>query len=460
MHFTVPSYYHMDNPDKHRQQTRKVSPQHQSWNQNVKGTSDDPLKFDKSCIGTNMHEFQRVDQSDIFVISAFLENRNFTQQHFVKILGLVPKGFKDTIMCTFKGDRPKTQNDTFRPHAKVRLFPEYQPPFCRWKPAFIKCPIPDQNFKPKMVSLHILELGNITNVLNVTNWRNTANVLKVNSLQGNATKTLGTCSDTMYNYRDKDIGPFIEFVEMNIKLGVDTIFIYGAHNVSANVMKVIQYYVTQGAVILVPWKVPMHVEYEDTFHGEVRRSNIPGVKKYGKLPYCVKKHAQRLAYLDCLYSNMAKYSFLAFLDRDEVIVPHAHDTLPQMLKHLQSTLEPNIAALTSHEHHFCTEKINIIGGKTIQKFVTKIRKKASGRAVKSIVQPMDVITMQIHRPEILVPGKSMIMLPRNTSTSNHFRNNHRCYNDTKTVQDFSIMIFKDYLLQRIENITTQMNVFH
>ncbi len=77
---------------------------------------------------------------------------------------------------------------------------------------------------------------------------------------------------------DKDIGPFIEFVEINRKLGVDTIFIYGAHNVSESVMNVIQYYVLQGAVILVPWKVPMKVEYADKFYDiNAMGSNIPGL---------------------------------------------------------------------------------------------------------------------------------------------------------------------------------------
>ena len=442
---SIHSYFFTDDWEKHRQRTRKVIYKDQLNHGNM-SKSVDSVQF-----GFNGHMFQAVEQSDIFVISAFLEDRDFVKKKSVRILGLIPLDFKDTIWCKLHGYNQEKQSTISKSNAKIKLFPEAVAPFCRWKTALIKCPLPDQSIMPDTVSLHVTESGNITNVL------------KVYSIQGEPTQMLGVCSDTMYNYVDKDIGPFIEFVEINIKLGVNRIFIYGAHNVSANVMKVIQYYISQGAVSLVTWKVPMPVVYRDRFNPRDvgwSKSNMPGAKKRRHLPHCVKKHAQNLAYLDCLYSNMGKYNFLAFLDRDEVIVPHKHDSLPEMLEHLQSTLKPNVGSLTSLEHHFCTEKTDILGGSTTQKFVTNTRlEEAMGKTKKSIVKPKDVIYMHIHTPRELVPGKSWTTLSENISTVNHFRNNHWCSNQTKTVQDFSTGIYQDYLLKKIEEITKQLNIF-
>ena len=92
-----------------------------------------------------------------------------------------------------------------------------------------------------------------------------SNYLQVRTLDGNAKESLGLCSDTIYNFKDEDAGPLIEFIEMHILLGVDQIYVYDFHNVSDGIRKILEYYSSKGVIVIVPWKVPVKVFYKDQF---------------------------------------------------------------------------------------------------------------------------------------------------------------------------------------------------
>ena len=384
---------------------------------------DNAIKVDPDILSKNLHQFQQVGNASISVISAFLEDRNFTELKFVRILALVAMEFKNDVLCKFNTFKTNSSKDTGVVYGQIKMFPESVAPFCRWKTAFIYCPLPHREYKPQYVSLFADKCSDITNVL------------KVNSLHGNPTKQLGVCTHTMFNYTDRDIGHFIEFIELNLKFGVDKIFVYDTFNISANMEKVLQYYVSRGAVINVPWKVPVVSRQKEkikSYYREVMTSK--------KLPNCVRNHAQHLAYLDCLYSNMAEFEYLAFLDRDEVIVPHKTKTLPQMLKQL-STWDPSVVSFTNYEHHFCTKTGDILDGKTTQKFTTTTLRKseASTGTKKSIVKPKYILNMHVHVPILLAPGVTSKLIPSKVSTVHHYRSTHKCRKGAKTVQDTSLV---------------------
>ena len=67
-------------------------------------------------------------------------------------------------------------------------------------------------------------------------------------------------------------------------------------------------------------------------------------------------HAQRLAVQDCLLSNTGTFDYLAFLDKDEFIIPRTNNTLKEVLKELQNAHELNERnSYQFKEAHFCPD---------------------------------------------------------------------------------------------------------
>ncbi len=405
------------------------------------------VNVDDDILNKDLHKFQPVGKADIFAITAFLENRDFTELKFVRVLAIVAQNVTDNILCAFNILRTEGGPEKRTVHGQIKLFPESVAPFCRWKTAFVYCPLPKPKFKAYTVSLQSDKCSDVTNIL------------KVKSIKGKPTKTLGVCTDTMFNYGDQDIGSFMEFIELNLKLGVDRIFIYDVHNISINVEKVLKYYVSQGTVINIPWKVPIQSMYKEKIYSmdEKFKRNFVKRRKSRNLPNCVKKHAQHLAYLDCLYSNMAKFEYLAFLDRDEVIVPRVHETLPKMLKYL-STSDTKSVSFTNKEYHFCTNKSDILNGKSFQKFATQTRQIKARGSMKSIVKPKGILNMHIHKPILISPGTTLKVLPEEMATVHHYRNRHKCNDHTQTIQDLSLVKHQEYLLGRIETVAKELDI--
>ena len=251
----------------------------------------------------------------MFVVSAFLDNRNQNTGSIVRTLGLAPmRNYHLQCKLFYQSEQSIHKATT------VEVFSEAVPPFCEWKTTFVYCPNPNNDKNPIGVSLTSQECD----------IEKASNYLKVRTLDGNPENKLGLCSDTIFNFKDEDAGPLIEFIEMQMLLGVEKIHLYDFHNVSDNIKKILEYYSTKGLTDIVPWKMPVAVFYEDQFFG-IQDLSQKGANKHTNFLFGVKKHVQYLAYLDCLYSNMNKYKYLTFLDRDEFLMPKQHSTLVRML---------------------------------------------------------------------------------------------------------------------------------
>ena len=256
--------------------------------------------------------------------------------------------------------------------------------------------------------------------------------------------------------------------------------------------------------------MPVPVLYEDQFY-DMQNTSQTGTNKYTDFIYGVKKHAQHLAYLDCLYSMMNKYEYLMFLDRDEILIPKRQPSLVTMLDALELTLadlggrarrapplrvpilsfwhktfskrnhlgsphpllrgprppyrkswirhwlkfsEKQIAAYVSTEHHFCTEKsvVPASPNKLMQKLTTKTRITRPGHRIKSIIRPQYVYNMHIHVPIAPLVGSSgIIQLPQFVCAVHHYRNHHKCYNVPVVVDTFALN-FQEILSNQIRNV--------
>ena len=84
------------------------------------------------------HRFQKVKGTQLFVVSAFLDDRNKTVVKVVRILGLAPYRQPNShILCQLVCESGTITQE----NARIEVFPEKIPPFCKWKTTFVYSPV-------------------------------------------------------------------------------------------------------------------------------------------------------------------------------------------------------------------------------------------------------------------------------------------------------------------------------
>lgn len=101
----------------------------------------------------------------------------------------------------------------------------------------------------------------------------------------------------------------MEFVELNYLLGIGH-FTFYKNTIGPNVECVLDRYIKDKLITVLPWTLDMVSKQEIRTEGMFAALN------------------------DCLYRNMYKSKYVAFLDIDEIIVPKQNDTLIQLIKYV------------------------------------------------------------------------------------------------------------------------------
>ena len=238
--------------------------------------------------------------------------------------------------------------------AIITILPEHDDH--EYHPCYISCPLNDIKFRslksnsiPRAVSLipreHRKNRKNRKNWKNWKTWKNRKNRIIyssagiyyptrlpiINSHNGGvgayqaSTQEVGLCLKPIHsNY--SDWFELITFVELQKILGVSKIVVYN-ESMSKDVSCILRYYDQQEHLISVmAWDL-------------YAKSNIRITSPYD---WWDKKHNLRnrggLASVnDCFYRNMNDYQYLFSVDLDEFIIPHIHETIPEMLQYLKST---------------------------------------------------------------------------------------------------------------------------
>ena len=117
----------------------------------------------------------------------------------------------------------------------------------------------------------------------------------------------------------------ISFIELNKILGVSKFIVYN-ESMSENISCILKYYdQKQNIVSILPWDL---------------------VTKFKNKNAQVSNRGVMSSLNDCFYRNMNEYQYLFSVDLDEFIIPHIHETLPEMLNYLHST---EVKYLDSHD---------------------------------------------------------------------------------------------------------------
>ena len=160
----------------------------------------------------------------------------------------------------------------------------------KYSACFVLCSLPSTiEAVPQHVQLQAedkLEAA-ATNLLPVLNWATGTGSVEVNS------SSVGVCVKPMHFHYNKTL-ELLEFLELNKMLGVKKFTLYN-DTVSAEVNCVLEHYIKEGSVVVLPWKLNIDSQTEIRTEGLFAALN------------------------DCLYRNMNDFRYLMLIDFDEFI---------------------------------------------------------------------------------------------------------------------------------------------
>ena len=123
------------------------------------------------------------------------------------------------------------------------------------------------------------------------------------------------CLNSIYNHRSPRA--IIEWMEVQRLMKVDKVYLYGYHNVSKNVEKVLKYYQGLGVLEILPFNHNWP-QFHETFSSKPEVREIS--RRHYNLDLVEDTHTQFAAYNDCLYRFGSLHKYLVYIDLDEYIV--------------------------------------------------------------------------------------------------------------------------------------------
>ncbi|KAM4696008.1 uncharacterized protein WCC33_014732 [Rhinophrynus dorsalis] len=191
----------------------------------------------------------------------------------------------------------------------------------------IICPLPT-DCRPTYISVHGSPYEDVTQLTK----------FKIQNLERNEFEANFTvCISTMYgNY--SNVLQLIQTIEMYKLLGAQKVMIY-LNNCSSQVEDVLQYYVREGTVELIPWQIQRYLKPSRRWRHEADDNTDLGY--YGQIT----------TLNDCIYRNMYRSRFVILNDQDEIILPYKHQTWDTMMESLQQQ-NPEVGIFLFENHIF------------------------------------------------------------------------------------------------------------
>ncbi|KAM4663356.1 beta-1,4-galactosyltransferase galt-1-like [Discoglossus pictus] len=230
-----------------------------------------------------------------------------------------------------------------------------------------------------------------------SHWSTTGNksdipVFEIKNRQiGAFTANFTVCiSDMFGNYNN--ILQFIQSIEMYKLLGAQKVTIY-KNSCSEAMEKVLEYYIKEGVVEIIPWPIHKYLQTSDSWHYRMDSRNQIGY--FGQLA----------ALNDCMYRNMYSSKYVTFNDIDEIILPKVQTNWKEMMESLEKQ-HKNIAVFLIENHFFPlhvkdstfhkTFPRNVPGVNILQHIYYEPEQKNVYNSHKTIVDPRKVIQISVH----------------------------------------------------------------
>ncbi|XP_056395104.1 glycosyltransferase family 92 protein F13G3.3-like isoform X2 [Hyla sarda] len=373
-----------------------------------------------------------LENNKIFVISAYYDGR---ESRRVRVLTVIKGEDVTELYCRFyclNGSKSVPVKATIEVHSKWFDF--------HYGPADVICPMPYCH--SHHISIHWSDIENTSHIP----------MFEIKNLQPQPfSATFTVCISTMFG-KQENVLQFIQTMEMYRLLGAQKVVIY-KNGCSKAIGQVLDYYVSEGIVEIVPWPIDKYLRTSDAWYPSMNPENQIGY--YGQIA----------ALSDCLYRNMYKSRYVTFNDMDEIILPRLHKTWDAMMDTLEKDY-PDTAVYLIENHYYP----NTI---TVPDFETAFPKSVPGINIlqvihyeperpntynnhKMIVNPRKVIQISVHsasktyRPSVDVP--------------NHIVGLHHCRTpvtpnlpQTSLIKDTTIWKYNSSLITNVNTVLRQLN---
>ncbi|XP_034272489.1 uncharacterized protein LOC117665086 [Pantherophis guttatus] len=199
------------------------------------------------------------------------------------------------------------------------------------------------------------------------------------------------CMSTMFGKYD-NVLQFVQSMELYRLLGVQRVMIY-KNSCSPLMDKVLNYYISQGIVEIIPWPIDSYLNVSTRWHYSMEGKDLG---YYGQIA----------ALNDCVYYNMFKSKYVLLIDPDEVILPLKDADWKSLMERLEKE-HPGVGIFlfenqVFHRTVFSETPFNFSSWTTVPGFnvFEHIHKEPkdvhSFNNMKMIVDPTKVIQTSVH----------------------------------------------------------------
>lgn len=330
-----------------------------------------------------------------FVFSAYYDDRN---GETIRVVGATITRFRDLVRCRFYFEGSNSSSTSVVEARSQVINENWQ---LKYSAFYFLCDI-EHGRTPSQVSI-MPPGGRETNRLDVH-----VNEDCINDEDG--THDFAVCVKPMhYSFNNYDM--FVEFVEFNRLLGVDH-FVFYNKSIGPAVNCLLEKYVDEGIVTVLPWNLEIVSQKE------------------------IRTEGQFAAWNDCLYRVMNRYKYALMIDMDEMIVPHQHSSLSQMIESIYKLPQvvpraDKIGAFSFMNNFFYQTWPNdpAVGNNSAPLITyrkTRRKKVFTRHRIRSkcIVLPLHVNEMGNHFVWSFQPGWSSFNVPYPIGFSHHYR--HVC----------------------------------
>ncbi|KAF5881287.1 beta-1,4-galactosyltransferase galt-1-like isoform X2 [Clarias magur] len=255
------------------------------------------------------------------------------------------------------------------------------------------------------------------------------------------------CISVMFDYNN--VLELVQAIEMFKILGVQKVAIYKT-SCNSNVQKVLDYYIKQKFVELIPWKLSPHI---NASRGWLKSVSSGQLHYFGQIP----------ALNDCVYRYMYQSRYVSLQDLDELILPMNVKTWKELLPDLERKynhigafeFENNYFSLSLKDSNpkYSPESWKNVPGVNILEHIVRLSNKGIHKyeQFKTIVDPRIVVQATVHG--LLKSMKGIVWVDSNIARMYHMRNiSNENFKESSQVQDTHLRDYADSLIPAVSKV--------
>ncbi|XP_012937284.1 uncharacterized protein LOC106011610 [Aplysia californica] len=256
--------------------------------------------------------------------------------------------------------------------------------------------------------------ANTTTTNNNNSSNNDNNFHNNNNFNNNNNATIGVCVPPLFG--DISLQRIVNFLEMCRLLQASRVFLY-IHDLPKDLVVFLRHFASNHAhfLSLVQWELPKLPE--------LWLDQSPSLASQ-----MLWNRGQLLAVQHCLYQHMPAFDWLLFMDTDEMLVPHAAASWPDLVRQVLADAQPQVAhadsvAAISFQSAFFQQDFQTLVTNSIDYFQYLHRTRdTSSRRSKLMVRPSRAFEVGIHHlsKPIAEPFRS-VAAPVSSALLHHYR---------------------------------------